>query len=85
MVRLHRCDQSRPVLVSSWILSPSMRALHPVAVVLDLVQPLLVRRRLVDDARKLRFDPLRRMSRYSRCGLSFGPQSDGSRINLRTF
>src|ERR1700704_3455462 len=59
--------------------------MHAVAVVLDLMKPVLAHRRVVDEARKLRFDPLRRMSRYWCCGLSFGPQCDGSRINLRTF
>ena len=36
---------------------------HPVTVILDLVQPVLARRRLIYQARKLRLDPCWRMGR----------------------
>jgi len=60
MVRVYRCDQSRPV--SGEQLDPVAvdSRVHAVAVVLDLVQPLFARRRLRPTRRvRLRLDPLR--------------------------
>jgi hypothetical protein len=50
MVRLYRCDQSKPVLVKLDIAAIDPRV-HAVAVVLDLVQPVLARRRFINEAR----------------------------------
>ena len=53
MVRLYRCDQSRPVRSEQLDLVAIDACVHAVAVVFDLVQPVVARRRLVYEAREL--------------------------------
>jgi hypothetical protein len=56
---------------------------HAVAVVFDLVHPVVARRRFVYEARELRLDPCWRVShlRSRCCGLDLAPRCAGSTIN----
>jgi len=58
-----------------------MKRMHAVAVVLDLVQPAVPRRRLVYQARELRLDPFRRPSCRSHAANGVHLAGQGTRCN----
>ena len=59
MVNPYCLDQSSPVRASKLDAPSGHSRVHAIAVVLDLVQPIVARWRFVNNPRQLRLDPLR--------------------------